>query len=85
MLPVRAFYPDQSKNVRKLTERVVGVFAASDSIVPVNDLATSDRILASTALYRELGQDYWAFDGAYLTLKPGETVTALTAEAKATC
>jgi hypothetical protein len=82
VLPVRAFYPDQSKNVRKLTERVVGIFVASDSIVPVNDLGTSDRILASTALYRELGQDYWAFDGAYLTLRPGETVSALTAEAE---
>ena len=82
VLPMTAFQPDPSKNVRKLTERVVGIFVASDSIVAVNDLANSARILASAALYRELGPAYWAFDGAYLTLKPGATVTALTAEAE---
>jgi hypothetical protein len=83
VLPIAAFYPDPSKNVRRFTERVVGIFIASDSIVPVNDLAASARILASTALYRELGQNYWAFDGAYLTLKPAESISALTDSAQA--
>jgi hypothetical protein len=42
----------------------------------------SARILASTALYRELGPDYEAFDGAYVTLRPGESLSALSAAAQ---
>jgi len=83
VLPLLAFYPDPSHHARKLAERVTGVFVSTDSVVPVNDLAAAARVFASAALYRELGPDYLAFDGAYLTLKPGESTPALSAAATA--
>ncbi|HTR91351.1 MAG TPA: hypothetical protein VMI73_06395 [Trebonia sp.] len=66
VLRLVAFYPDGS-HTRRLTERVTGIFVASDSVVPVNDLGEIPRIMASTALYRELGPAYEAFDGAWLS------------------
>jgi ABC-type antimicrobial peptide transport system permease subunit len=77
VLAMTALPNDPSQHARRITARVVGVFVATDSVVPVNDLALSARILASTALYRELGPDYEAFDGAYVTLRPGESLSAL--------
>jgi hypothetical protein len=67
--------------VRYLTEHVVGIEVISDSIVPVNKLAQTSYIQASNALYRMLGHAYQAFDGDYVKLAPGTTVSAFTAEA----
>ena len=83
VLPMIATPNDASQPARRFTVRVVGVFVSTDSVIPVNDLAVSGKILASTALYRELGLDYEAFDGAYVTLKPGESLSALSAAAQA--
>jgi len=69
--------------IRYLTEHVVGIEVTSDSIVPVNMLAQIAYIQASTALYRELGPDYQAFDGDWVTLSPGTSVSKFTAEANA--
>jgi hypothetical protein len=64
-----------------VTEHVVGIEVLTDSILPVNVLARTAYIQASAALYRQLGPDYQAFDGDYVTLSPGTTVAAFTAEA----
>jgi len=68
---------------RRFSERVTGIFITTDSVVPVNSLATVPRLLASRALYRELGPGYRAFDGAYLTLKPGASISKFSAAAQA--
>jgi ABC-type lipoprotein release transport system permease subunit len=67
---------------RRVTERVTGIFITTDSVVPVNTLATVARIVATPALYRELGPYYRAFDGAYLTLKPGASMSKFSAAAQ---
>jgi len=67
--------------VRRLTVRVVGIEVIASSIVPVNALAQIASIEASFALYRQLGPDYQAFDGDYVRLAPGTTVSAFTKEA----
>jgi FtsX-like permease family/MacB-like periplasmic core domain len=61
-------------HIRWLSERVVGVMVDRGSVVPVNDIDKAPTIIASQALFRELGPRYLAFDGAYLKLRPGATV-----------
>lgn len=68
---------------RPLTERVVGVFVTDGSVVPVNDLDQVPQIVASPALYQELGPAYGAFDGVYLKLRPGASLSAFSASAQA--
>ena len=83
VLPLVAFgQKGPTDHPRRITERVTGIYVTPDSIVPVNDLAAAPRIFATPALYRELGPDYEAFDGAYLTLKPGTSLSALSAAAQ---
>ena len=83
VLPLVAFYPEPGQHDRRLNERVTGIYITPDSVVPVNDLAAAPRIFATPALYRELGPAYEAFDGAYLALKPGTSMSALSAAAQA--
>jgi hypothetical protein len=68
---------------RPLTERVVGIFVTDGSIVPVNYQDQTPQIVASIALYRELGPAYHAFDGAYVKLRPGASLRAFDADAQA--
>lgn len=68
---------------RRFSVRVTGIFITTDSVVPVNSLATVPRLLATRALYRELGSAYRAFDGAYLRLTPGASVARVSAAAQA--
>ena len=68
---------------RRLSERVVGVMIDRGSAVPVNDLDKTATIIGSEALWRELGVRYLAFDGAYVKLRPGHTVSEFTSEAQA--
>ena len=81
VLRLAAMNNDQTAPVRYLIEHVVGIEITSDSIVPVNKLAQTAYIQASNALYRKLGAAYKAFDGDYVKLDPGTTVSAFTAEA----
>ena len=81
VLRLAAMNNDQKAPLRYLIEHVVGVEITSDSIVPVNKLAQTAYIQASNALYRKLGTAYKAFDGDYVKLDPGTTVSAFTAEA----
>jgi ABC-type antimicrobial peptide transport system permease subunit len=67
---------------RLLTTRVVGIFMTTSSVLPVTYLDRDATVLASLALYRELGPDYAAFDGAYVTLKPGTSLGAFTTAAE---
>ena len=46
------------RHIRWLSGRVVGVMVDRGSVVPVNDLDKASTIIASTALYRELGRGY---------------------------
>ena len=73
---------DTKNHARPLTARVVGVFVTRSSVVPVTYLDRVPQILASPALYRELGPRYHGFDGAYLKLKPGTSLATLTAQAQ---
>ena len=75
---------DQSTppHTRPLTERVVGIFVTEGSVVPVNDLDQVTQIMASIALYRQLGPAYEAFDGDYVKLKPGASLSVLSASAQ---
>ncbi|MGH3268188.1 MAG: hypothetical protein ACRDN1_03825, partial [Trebonia sp.] len=66
----------------KLTEHVVGIFVTRASVLPVTYLDQNAMVLASLALYRELGPDYEAFDGEYVTLKPGTSLAAFSAAAQ---
>ena len=59
------------RHVRQLSERVVGIMVIRGSVVPITDLDKGPIILASTALFRELGPGYLANDAAYVKLRPG--------------
>jgi hypothetical protein len=65
-----------------LTEHVVGIFVTRGSVLPVTYIDRDAIVLASFALYRELGLDYWAFDGTYVTLRPGASLAAFGAAAE---
>jgi FtsX-like permease family len=82
VLRLVATYNDGS-HTRRIAERVTGIFVTTDSVVVVNYQAQTAEVLANPALYRELGPPYEAFDGAYLTLKPGTSLSALSAAAQA--
>lgn len=71
------------RHIRRLSERVVGIMVTRGSVVPVTVLDRAPIILASEALYRELGPSYQAFDGAYVKLRPGATLGELTSQAEA--
>jgi ABC-type antimicrobial peptide transport system permease subunit len=71
------------RHIRWLSERVVGVMVDRGSVVPVNDLDKASTIIASKALYRELGRGYLGADGAYMKLRPGYTVSQVSGEAQA--
>jgi len=68
--------------VRWLSERVVGIMVDRGSVVPVTDIDKAPTIIASEALFRELGPRYLGFDGAYVKLRPGFTVGELSSEAQ---
>jgi putative ABC transport system permease protein len=71
------------QHIRRLQERVVGIMVTRGSVVPVTVLDRLPVILASKALWRELGPGYWGFDGAYVKLRPGATLGELTSQAQA--
>jgi ABC-type antimicrobial peptide transport system permease subunit len=71
------------QHIRRLRERVVGIMVTRGSVVPVTVLDRGATILASRALWHELGPRYGAFDGAYVKLRPGATLSELTSQAQA--
>jgi MacB-like periplasmic core domain/FtsX-like permease family len=82
-LPVVAADESTPPHVRRLTAHVTGIFVDSGSVVAVNYQDQAPQLWASAALYRELGPGYTAFDGAFVTVRPGTSVSALTASAQA--
>jgi ABC-type lipoprotein release transport system permease subunit len=68
---------------RHLSERVVGIFVARGSVVPVTEVDKGPAFYVSTALARLLGPRYAAFDGAYVRLRPGTTVATFSRQAQA--
>jgi hypothetical protein len=75
--------PTEPARWRHLSERVVGIFVARGSVVPVTEVDKAPAFYASTALSRLLGPRYAAFDGAYVRLRPGTTVAAFSRQAQA--
>ena len=71
------------RHVRQLSERVVGIMVIRGSVVPISDLDKGPIILASAALFRELGPGYWANDVAYVKLRPGAGLKELSRLAQA--
>jgi ABC-type antimicrobial peptide transport system permease subunit len=65
-----------------VTVTVVGIGVTRDSVVTVNALASTPTLLAGPAFAHKFGPDDYAFDGAYVTLRPGESKTAFTSEAQ---
>jgi ABC-type antimicrobial peptide transport system permease subunit len=65
-----------------LTEHVVGIFVTRGSILPVTYIDRTALVIASLALYRELGPAYEAFDGVYVTLEPGASLATFSAAAE---
>jgi hypothetical protein len=72
-----------SGHIRRLSERVVGVMVNRGSVVPVTELDKTPVIIASAALFRELGVGYEGSAGAYVKLRPGTTVSDFSARAQA--
>ena len=70
-LEMGAFAGEDISPTRLLSERVVGIMVTRGSVVPVTDLDRIPVIIASAALFRELGPRYEGFDGAYVKLRPG--------------
>lgn len=82
-LPGSGTGPGSDVPRRQLTERVVGIIVTRASVDPVTDIDKVPFILASTALWHQLGHGYLAFDGAYVKLRPGATVGSISREAQA--
>ncbi|HEY2689889.1 MAG TPA: ABC transporter permease [Streptosporangiaceae bacterium] len=74
--------PDPSQ-IRQLSERVVGIMVNRGSVVPVTQLDSIPVIITSHALYQKLRPRVAAFDGAYVKLKPGVTVSQFSSRAQA--
>jgi hypothetical protein len=72
-----------SRRIRRLSERVVGIMVDRGSVVPVTDLDETPVIVASEALFRELGPGYEGSAAAYVKLRPGGTVSDFSARAQA--
>ena len=73
----------EGSHIRRLSERVVGIMVNRGSIVPVTQLDAVPVIIASHALYLKLAHGIPAFDGTYVKLKPGVTVSAFGSRAQA--
>jgi len=69
-LELGAMAGTDTRHIRLLSERVVGIMVTRGSVVPVTVLDRTPVIAASTALFRELGPGYLGFDGAYVKLRP---------------
>ncbi len=69
--------------IRRLSEHVVGIMVDRGSVVPITDLDKTPVIVASNALFRELGPRYAGSDGAYVKLRPGGTVSGFSGRAQA--
>jgi hypothetical protein len=82
VLPMAAVANTSPSRPRHLTEHVTGIFIDRGSILAVNYLDQVPRIWASAALSRELGPGYLSFDGAYVTVRPGTALSALSAGAQ---
>ena len=72
-----------SMHIRRLSERVVGIMVNRGSVVPVTDLDKTPVIIASEALFRQLGPGYEGSAAAYVKLRPGGTVSDFSARAQA--
>ena len=82
-LPMVAVSNGAPARHRMLIEHVVGVLVDRSSVLPVTYQDRAPRLLASIALFRELGPAYEAFSGAFVRLRPGVSAAAYTAAVEA--
>jgi ABC-type antimicrobial peptide transport system permease subunit len=66
----------------KITVTVVGIGVTRDSVVTVNALASAPTLYAGPAFTRKFGENDYAFDGAYVGLRPGQSKSAFTTTAQ---
>ena len=67
---------------RLLRERVVGILVTRGSVLPVTELDKAPGIVASPALFHQLGQQYVAFGGAFVKLRPGASAETFRRQAQ---
>jgi FtsX-like permease family len=82
-LPGSALSGRRNSVTRTLTERVVGIIVTRASVDPVTDIDKVPFILASPALWHDLGPRYLAFDGAFVKLRPGASAGSVSRAAQA--
>ncbi len=75
--------PGQHARPHRLAGHVVGVFVTQTSVSPATDNDAIPFILASRALWHQLGPDYLAFGGAFVRLRPGATAGRVSQDAQA--
>src|SRR6185312_3650229 len=61
---------------RLLRERVTGIVVTRGSVFPVNEQDKNPTIMASPALFHQLGARYLGYSGAYVQLRPGASPEA---------
>jgi ABC-type antimicrobial peptide transport system permease subunit len=67
--------PNAAKDPHRLLH-VVGVGVTRDNVVTANALANQPTLMAASDL--GLGPDYYGFDGAYVVLRPGASISSFT-------
>lgn len=66
-----------------LTVHVVGVAVTRDNVIPITAFAAQGSLLVTPALLREVNADTYAYDAAFVRLKPGVSVAAFRRGAQA--
>jgi ABC-type lipoprotein release transport system permease subunit len=69
-------------HARHLDLKIVGVGVTRDEVVPVNALATEPTLIATPALLAQFDTSYFAFDSAYVRIRPGASPAAFEAQAQ---
>jgi ABC-type lipoprotein release transport system permease subunit len=70
-------------HVRRFTFTVTGIAVTRDDVVAVNALATQPRLIVGPAVLRSVDPSFYAFDGAFIALRPHASSAAFTRDAQA--
>lgn len=68
---------------REFRLRIVGVVVTRDDVVSVNALGQQPTLLTPPAFLRQFDPSVFAFDGAFVRLRPGSSIAAFQAAAEA--
>jgi len=70
-------------HARRFTFTITGIGVTRDDVVAVNALATQPRLLVGPAVLKSVDPSFYAFDGAFVTLRPHASAAAFTRDAQA--